>query len=184
MLNLRISQAVRLHPDAGGALSRNLHASHRLAQSALLEARHAITSLRSGCVTWNEFVARVQTFCEETAENHAVDISVRARGEDLVVPAEIEMDVLRMLNETISNAVRHGQAARIEVQVEGHARPPRLVLTVHDDGRGFTAGACVSNDQIGMRSLSERLAQRAGSLAVESGCSGTIVRAVLPLTPH
>ncbi len=184
LLNLRISQAVRLHPDAGGALSRNLHASHRLAQSALLEARHAITSLRSGCVTWNEFVARVQTFCEETAENHAVDISVRAREEDLVVPAEIEMDVLRMLNETISNAVRHGQAARIEVQVEGHARPPQLVLTVHDDGRGFTAGACVSNDQIGMRSLSERLAQRAGSLAVESGCSGTIVRAVLPLTPH
>src|SRR5918912_947597 len=60
-LNLRLSQAIHTCPDAvAPSLGSNLQASRRLAQTALLEARHAITALRSGSIVWQDFVERLE----------------------------------------------------------------------------------------------------------------------------
>jgi signal transduction histidine kinase len=174
-------------PDtAVQSLGRHLSASQRLAQSALVEARQAITSLRTNTIGWDEFVEGLETFCEETAQNLDLHIDIHPLrhhpGLPTTVHAQLQTDVLRLLNETFSNAVRHGHATRIDVELRVLPATDRLIIRIRDDGRGFVRPVATLDDEgIGLRSMAERLERRAGSLSVESGGTGTVIRAELPL---
>ena len=180
-LKFRLTQALESDSALSEQLLRNLQISYRLAQDALLEARHAITSLRSGTIGWEDFIDAVEVFCAEAADNHDISIKVTTRGHGPRVHASLQLEVLRILNETISNAVRHGEAKQTDVDLEITPSPLQLVLHVRDNGRGFTGGQHIGAG-VGMRSLNERLAARGGRLALESSpTGGTTIRADLPL---
>ena len=139
VLNMRLNEAIRVCPDpVAASLGRNLQASRRLAQAALFEARHAITALRTGSIGWDDCVEALETLCNEWSQNLEVDIRLRVEGTLAAVNAELHVELLRILNEAISNAVRHGQATCIEVWLAVAARPTRLILRVQDDGHGFS----------------------------------------------
>jgi signal transduction histidine kinase len=182
LLNLRLSEALRVCAQpATGPLGRNLHTSQRLAQSALLEARQAITSLRTGSISWDEFVESLDAFCDETSRNQAVDVRLSMRGVLPAIDAELQVEVMRMFNETISNAVRHGEATRIDVEVDVQSQHRQLLLSLRDNGRGFAPDGRLVDNGVGLRSLAERLERRSGALRLESGASGTVIQAELPL---
>jgi signal transduction histidine kinase len=179
VLNLRLSQAIQATPAPGGAM---LTRCHRLAQAALLEARQAITALRAGRIAWEAFVENLEAFCNESSLNQGVGVGLRTEGTLPGVDAELQVEVLRMLNETISNAVRHGRATWIDVRVVVAMRPARLALTVQDDGRGFVLDGSRRGAGVGLSSLAERLERRGGLLKVASRpARGTLVQVDLPL---
>ena len=182
-LNLRLSQAIHTCPDAvAPSLGSNLQASRRLAQTALLEARHAITALRSGSIVWQDFVETVEAFCDESSQNQAVEIGLYVEGTLAALDTELVVEVMRMLNETISNAVRHGHAERIDVHVVAETQPTRLALRVHDNGQGLPPDGLASGAGVGLRSLAERLEARGGLFKVQSQpTGGTLVDIELPL---
>ena len=182
-LNLRLGQAIHTCPEvAAPSLGRNLRASRRLAQTALLEAREAITALRSGSVTWQEFIEALESFCDESSQNQGVEVGLDVYGRLAAVETELLVEVARMLNETISNAVRHGHANRIDIQIAAATRPSRLALRVHDNGNGLPPGGHPSSGGVGLRSLTERLEGRGGLVRVESqSAGGTLVQIELPL---
>jgi signal transduction histidine kinase len=183
VLNLRLSEALLACPDAAAtSLGRHLQAGRRLARTALLEARQAITALRADSIGWQDFVEALEVFCDEASQNQGVDIRLRVQGMLAVVDADLQVEVLRILNETISNAVRHGAATRIEVGMLVGARPARLVLTVQDNGHGFVPGRCPLSTGVGLRSLAERLERRGGVWKVQSRpADGTLVQVELPI---
>jgi len=111
-----------------------------------------------------------------------MDIHLRVEGTLAAVDADLHTEVLRILNEAISNAVRHGEATRIEVWLAVEARPARLVLRVQDDGHGFEARKRPFGTGVGLRSLVERLERRRGELTVQSRPDdGTVVQVQIPL---
>jgi signal transduction histidine kinase len=89
--------------------------------------------------------------------------------------------VFRIAQEALQNALRHADAARIEVRLEGGG-DRRLVLSVADDGQGFDAGAPVLRGRrLGLTSMEERAAELGGRLTVSSRPgAGTTVRLELP----
>ncbi|WP_166981347.1 sensor histidine kinase [Paramicrobacterium fandaimingii] len=90
------------------------------------------------------------------------------------VPDTVQQAAYRIVQESLTNVVRHAHAARAVVTVARQGRD--LVVRVADDGRG---GARESgNGVLGMRERAELLG---GSLQVETGASGTTVTAYLPL---
>src|SRR5215207_223591 len=88
--------------------------------------------------------------------------------------------VFRIAQEALQNAVRHAEAERIEVRLEGAGG--KLVLTVADDGRGFDASApMLRSRRLGLTSMEERAAEVGGRLAVRSQPGeGTTVRLEAP----
>ena len=184
VLNMRLNEAIRVCPDpAAASLGRNLQASRRLAQAALFEARHAITALRTGSIGWDDCVEALETLCNEWAQNLEVDIRLRVEGTLAAVNADLHVELLRILNEAISNAVRHGEAARIEVWLAVEARPTRLILRVQDDGHGFPACGSPIGTGVGLRSLAERLERRRGVLTLQScPADGTVVQVEIPVS--
>jgi signal transduction histidine kinase len=97
------------------------------------------------------------------------------------VPAEIGWDLQCVVEEAINNAVRHGSATTIRVDVE--ADEVQLRLVVSDDGSGSTVertdeAAPVST---GLRGMQHRIGRRGGVVAVSSAQGGTTVSVLVPI---
>lgn len=94
---------------------------------------------------------------------------------------ETGLAVVRIVQEAVNNAVRHGNARNVTVRVAAAAHA--IELAVSDDGRGFDPGQAPRGGapQRGLAAMRHRARQLGGSLAVESGAGGTRVRLALPL---
>ena len=97
------------------------------------------------------------------------------------VEGELQAELLRMVHEGCSNAIRHGGASRINVVLT--ASHGRLAMQLQDNGKGFDAQQGSSRTGVGLRSLHERIERRGGELSIESAADrGTTLRAWLPLS--
>ncbi|MFF3754657.1 GAF domain-containing protein [Streptomyces sp. NPDC002018] len=96
---------------------------------------------------------------------------------DTDVPLPVADHVLAALGEALSNAARHAHATRVEVDLQ--ATDGEVVLTVTDNGRGFSADGRRS----GLENLSERARSVGGTFTIETpadGGSRLVWRAPLP----
>jgi signal transduction histidine kinase len=93
--------------------------------------------------------------------------------------AELETGVYRIVQESLTNAVKHGGATRAVVEVLEHGQ--QVSVTVRDDGAGFDPEA--STDGFGLTGMRERAKLLGGELAVHSAPSdGTTIDVVVPAT--
>ena len=90
--------------------------------------------------------------------------------------AEVETALYRIIQEALTNAVKHAGASR--VAVEARDDDGVLRLSVSDDGRGFDPSA--PNAGFGLAGMRERVLLLGGTLDVESGPAGTRIEATLP----
>jgi len=184
LLTVRLTQTYEASAGAAMApgFSEKLGASRRLAHVAQVEARQAITALRARTMAWTELEETVEVFCEEAAQNYEIEIPLTIEGRATSVASDLANDVVRTLNETISNAVLHGRATRVDVVLTVLPGAESLRLTVSDNGHGFVPGGRPLGTGVGLRSLVERLERRGGSLRVDSTLShGTVIRAEMPV---
>jgi signal transduction histidine kinase len=116
-----------------------------------------------------------QSFSEQTGI--AVDVESALSGERL--PAEVETALYRIVQEALTNVVKHSHASRVSVLVS--RRPGSVAAIVEDDGRGFEL-ATTRDGGIGLVGMRERMALLDGRLDVESSeGKGTTIRAEVPL---
>lgn len=80
----------------------------------------------------------------------------------------------QVLREAVANAVRHGDARRIEVQLR--RREGEIMLEIVDDGQGFPTRP----RPLQPRSIATRVADLGGRLDIESQPGRTALRIVLP----
>lgn len=142
------------------------------ADRAIDESRRAIAALTQ--TDEGPLGTTLERLCEELARRYEVKIVVTAAPDAGVDDAMAEA-LLRITGEAVRNAVRHGAAGRIDVELTTEP----LSLTVADDGRGFAADRA-SDGAIagfGLTSMRERATMVGGSLAIDSSpCQGTKVR--------
>lgn len=100
-------------------------------------------------------------------------------GEDRL-PTEIETALYRIVQESLTNVVKHARASLVSVLIT--RKNGSVIAVIEDDGRGFDAGA--SRDEgLGLVGMEERVALLNGKLQVESSeGAGTTVVAEVPLT--
>jgi len=92
------------------------------------------------------------------------------------------LQVYRVLQEALSNAVKHSGANRCTVTLR--AIDGELRLEVIDDGHGFGVDAALKGQGLGLVSMQERLKLVKGSVVIESKPGGgTVVRARVPVQP-
>lgn len=96
-----------------------------------------------------------------------------------VIPAAHALPLLRILQESLSNALKHSQATRIAVTLTSDAE--HLHITVQDNGRGLSEQPASRGKGVG---IMEKRARGIGArLRIESS-EGTTVQVSLPLAPH
>jgi signal transduction histidine kinase len=91
---------------------------------------------------------------------------------DFDVPPSALEDIVGVVREAVSNAVRHARPSHIRVAVSGTP----LVVVVADDGQGTETRSAYAGQGYGMRSMRDRAAALGGALTVQSSPAGTEVR--------
>ena len=146
------------------AIARSLHdLSHRL-HPAKLRLMGLVPSL--------------QGLCREFQEG----VSVRLSYENIPpsLSNELTLCVFRIVQEALQNAVKHGGARKVSVDLAGTGT--HLTLTIADDGSGFDVES-VSATGLGLISMRERLEPLGGTLNIQSRAgAGTRLEILVPVS--
>ena len=100
----------------------------------------------------------------------------KARGlEGTRLPTDVETALYRVVQEAMTNVVRHARATRVDVLVEH--RSDRIMVMVEDDGVGFRPDRAQRGNHFGLLGMKERAEALGGILTVESapGAGTTVV---------
>ena len=103
------------------------------------------------------------------------------------VPLPVKIALYRALQESLSNATRHGRGQTLEVELtsRGGTRPgdpPGLELVVRDDGAGFDPDSLERSEGLGLAGIREQAEILGGSFAIRSAPgAGTELHVSWPL---
>ncbi len=164
--------------EEGLAQLRELAAAAREAYS---DVREAIVDLRTLPEPARSFEDVLREYVDRWKEQSEISTQLVVDG-DLVMPSGIELQLVRIIQESLANVRKHAKAttARIEVR----RRSGRLLLTVSDDGVGFPqAGRSRSVfPRFGLSTMRERAESIGGAFSVDSTPgAGTVVKVEVPL---
>lgn len=174
-----------LETIAAGELpvSPAMRRSLELAEEALNHTRSLTASLHPHILEDLGLAAAVrqqlEKFVQPQLQNVQVSIKLDPpRG----IPAN-ELVAFRVMQESLTNVVRHASASRLKVMLE--ALEGSLHIAVADDGDGFETNQSRFDTRrptsLGIASMRERVAEVGGQFTIESEeGEGTVVRAVLP----
>ncbi|MEV4111785.1 histidine kinase [Nonomuraea sp. NPDC049695] len=104
-----------------------------------------------------------------------LQVTLDERGDPSAVPAAPAVAVYRIVQETLTNALKHSGAAKAQVTIA--CGPSSVVVEVTDDGRG--CGEIV--ERHGLAGMRERVSALGGTLTVDSGPGAFSVRAEIPV---
>ena len=149
----------------------------------VLETLHAVrrlaTELRPKALDDYGLVPAVKRLAESFVEQTGLTLDVEAHLGGLRFPNDVETALYRMVQEALTNVVKHAQARHVSIVLSGSRRA--ITALIEDDGRGFDVS--VAREGMGLDGMRERLGLIGGKLTIESRLGGgTTLVAKVPLT--
>lgn len=124
--------------------------------------------------------AASRAFCERRCADKGLGLDFNAIDISETLPPDVALAVFRVLEESLSNALAHAAARRVEVTLSTAGGV--IQLDVADDGRGFDVDAEMRKGALGLIGIRERLRLVDGVHTIESRPgAGTLVRARVPV---
>lgn len=174
-------------PELPGPVRERLVRLEAQGAEVLATVRHVLLDLRLAVLEHLGFVPAVQNLLERINGEGRGQCRLVLDGEAREVPYEVAVVLLRILQESLQNALRHGGAEVVFVTVE--LGEGRVVLSVEDDGAGFDVDAQLARagrgegpSGLGLLGMRERAELLGGTLQIESAPGeGTTVHVEVPL---
>ncbi len=167
--------SIRLQRDGGGAEDL-VDRVRKTAGDAIAGLRLVVEGLRPAAVDDLGLDGALGELAAAMSVSGGASVQLRG-GRLPSLPAAVELAAYRIASEAVTNAIRHGGAAHVELSVA--APDSTLHLTVDDDGSGFVPDAACAG--LGLHSMRERAEELGGRLELASGSHGTHIEASLPL---
>jgi signal transduction histidine kinase len=166
------------------ALKHVMEESIEIARSAYGDVHNLALDLRPTMLDRLGLIPTLQWFARQQARYSGCEVSVEADAFPADLPSDRLIAAFRIVQEAVSNAVRHAKAHRIEIRA--HYRPDRVELQVQDDGEGFDPERVASQQEprfgLGLVGMRQRAQDAGGQLSIQSKPgTGTTVTAVLSL---
>lgn len=138
------------------------------------------TDLRPGALDDLGLVAATGWCVEQFRERTGLDVELALPVADIDLDASRSTALYRILQEALTNVVRHAAATRVEVSL--HVAADGLFMEVKDNGRGILPAEIQNNRSLGLLGMRERLLPFGGTLHIhgESG-RGTVLTVTIPL---
>ncbi len=151
-----------------------------LVVNALQDVRRLAVELRPAVLDDFGLVAALERLIEGFAEQSEIRVDFHSALGELRLPTEVESTLYRVVQESLTNIVKHADAHNISVSLA--RRESTVAAVIEDDGSGFDQRA-VREESVGLIGMRERLALLDGRLEIESRPgAGTTVVAEVPLS--
>ncbi|HUN69913.1 MAG TPA: ATP-binding protein [Burkholderiales bacterium] len=161
------------------ALGERLDSIDAQLESGIRASQRIVHLLRPPVLDYG-VVAAIEWLTRDFAKRTGIACTFSANVEELALTPEYGTAVFRVLQESLTNILRHAAATTVKVDFEAQAG--RIRLRVQDNGRGIVPGALAKRTSFGLRGMRERALELGGSFelgASEGG--GTQLALTLPL---
>ena len=179
-ITMQLDLAVDCFQQAPGVTKQALETARNMSRHSMVEARRSVWDLRCQLLEQGDLISALTQTIHPLAVRDDVKVNVNVSGNPVRLPAPIEMNLLRIGQEAVSNAVKHGGAHVIGADLKYDA--DRVRLCVADDGRGFRPQESAASGHFGLLDMRERALSMGCHLQVESapGC-GTRITVEVPI---
>jgi len=140
-------------------------------------------SLHSPKLEYLGLAKTVRSFCREFAQQHQVEVNFTSDDLASPPPLDVSLCLFRVLQEALSNSLKHSGARQFEVELFEESNAAHLI--VRDAGVGFNADEAMLGKGLGLISMKERLKLVNGEISFHSKINqGTTVHAIVHLNPE
>jgi len=129
------------------------------ARNGLTDVRRSIKALRADALEHSSLEQALEGLVENFRLTTSAQIAYFQEAEELKLDTDEEDALYRVVQEGLTNAVRHGKADRIEIRIRRAGNT--VSVSVRDNGTGCTA----LEEGFGLRHMKERLEMLGGTLA-------------------
>ncbi|MHB8060821.1 MAG: sensor histidine kinase [Gaiellaceae bacterium] len=152
---------------------------HELVTQALQDVRRLAVELRPKALDDFGLLPALKRLGSGFSEQTGIRVEVESFLGEERLPSEIETALYRIVQESLTNVVKHARAGSVSVLVT--RKSGSVIAVIEDDGRGFDAGAG-RDEGLGLVGMEERVALLDGRLQIESSeGAGTTIVAEVPL---
>jgi signal transduction histidine kinase len=178
-ITMQLDLAVDCLQQAPQVARQALETARNMSRHSMVEARRSVWDLRCHLLEHGDLVSALsQVVRAPSGANN--DVAVSVQGTPIRLPVPIEMNLLRIAQEAVANAVRHASPARISVELR--YAPDSVSLRITDDGCGFRPNAGGSSGHFGLLDMQERAQSMGSHLTIESQLGqGTCVSLAIPI---
>ncbi|HSV73206.1 MAG TPA: sensor histidine kinase [Chthonomonadales bacterium] len=156
--------------------------ARELTRAAADELRFVVQRLRAPRAE-EGFLAALRQHLHHVGGRSGLNASVVVRGRERALDAEVEHALFRIVQESITNALKHAGASSLRVDLAYGERSMRC--SIGDDGRGFDTTLPRPEGHMGIANMRSRADAVGGSLTVRSAPgAGTTVVFEAPLAPR
>jgi signal transduction histidine kinase len=149
----------------------------RLVEKGIEMTRNLARGLFSPDLEAEGLAVALQGLAESTREHTGVQCEFRGNAPARVRNSATATQLYRIAQEAVTNALKHGRAARITIELL--AAPPMLTLTITDDGVGLP-NPLPESEGLGLRIMAHGASMIGGEFSIErNGANGTAVKCML-----
>ena len=162
-----------------------LEDAHSLSHKALLEVRSVSYALHPPMLDGAGLVAALRWYLDGMMKRANLRIVFDAPPEMELLPPDIDATLFRIVQESMSNILRHSGADTAKVRLERDSK--RVRMSIEDNGRGMGAEPLASLHGgtplgVGIAGMRERVQQFRGKFEIRSGSAGTTVLVSIPIS--
>jgi signal transduction histidine kinase len=165
-ITMQLDLAVDCLQQAPRVAQQALETARNMSRHSMVEARRSVWDLRCQLLEDGNLISALAQIVEPLVPGEHVKVDVKIQGIPVRLPGPVEMNLLRIGQEAVANAVKHGRAQRVSIELL--YAPIFVRLTVCDDGQGFTATQAPPTGHFGLLDMRERAQSMGSQLNVES----------------
>ncbi len=178
-----LSLGLKALEGEGGISPSRVRSLQALVAEIGRDIHRAAADLRPSALDDLGLLRALQALAANCAETSGLRIDVQAAGSDGRLSSEIDTVIYRLVQEALTNILKHADASAVSVLLDRTADQIRVI--VDDDGIGFNVDSSVNiggAPQLGLSGMHERLALVGGRMTIESDAGrGTTIFIQVPI---
>jgi len=165
-ITMQLDLAADCFQQAPRVAQQALETARDMSRHSMIEARRSVWDLRCQLLEDGDLVSALTQIVEPLVPREQAKVDFNIQGTPVRLPGPVEMNLLRIGQEAVANAVKHGHARQVSIELR--FAPAVVCLTVRDDGQGFAASQSSPTGHFGLLDMRERAQSMGSHLQVES----------------
>jgi signal transduction histidine kinase len=183
-ISLQLDTAAKLYERQPGDALNHLELARNLMSKSQVEMRRSVWDLRRRALEQFDLAGALRESARQITQGTGIQVELETIGPGQPLPEVVEVNLLRIGQEALTNVLKHSRASKVSVTLE--FGPQQVALQIRDNGQGFALENCLGpgDGHFGLLGMSER-AKRVGGqfVPVSTPGQGTTVRVEVPLGP-